>query len=310
MARDAGEADVGGIGCNDAGCMEAGGGAGTKPEVKEGWFEHRGVRYRVVEWGDAGDPPVMLLHGFAQSADAWCDIAPHLAKDRFVVALDLVGHGKSDKPDDPSVYEMDEVVDMLAAFLGERFNRKAALVGYSMGGRIALTFACKKPRRISALVLESAGLGPKTEQQHRAMQHRDADTIEQLLSSDIETFMDGWQELPLFESQKRLPSDVQARVREARVANDPRALAYTVRGTGQHCMVDCSGRIKHLPMPILYIAGILDRKYLKIAENLAQEENVSCVLLNTGHNTHLEDPEAFARHVNGFLDKQAKRAGR
>ena len=122
--------------------------------------------------------------------------------------------------------------------------------------------------------------------------------------------MDEWEQLPIFETQKRLPSELRDRVRRERIANDPRALAYTVRGTGQHSMIDYSLRIKHLPMPILYIAGILDRKYLKIAENLAHEENVSCVLLNTGHNTHLEDPEAFARQVGGFLDKQAKRAGR
>lgn len=278
--------------------------------ARQSWFEHLGVRYHVAEWGDLDALPVVLLHGFAQSAESWAEVAPRLAETRFVVAPELVGHGKSDKPDDPSVYEMDAVTDMLSAFLGERFSRKAALVGYSMGGRIALALACGEPSKISSLVLESAGLGPKTGQQHAAMRHRDAALIEQLLSSDIEAFMDEWQKQPIFESQKKLSSEVRDRIRRERVANDPRALAYTVRGTGQHSMIDYSTHIKHLPMPILYIAGILDRKYLKIAENLAYEENVSCVLLNTGHNTHLEDPETFARQVGGFLDRQAKRAGR
>lgn len=286
------------------------GGIGSMAPVRESWFAHRGVRYRVCEWGDADKAPVVLLHGFAQSAESWCDVAPSLAKNRFVVALDCIGHGKSDRPDDPPLYEMSAVLDALSAFLTERFSRKVALVGYSMGGRIALAFACGEPNRVSALVLESAGLGPKTGQQHAAMRHRDADMIERLLSMDIEAFMDEWEQLPIFETQKRLPAELRDRVRRERIANDPRALAYTVRGTGQHSMIDYSSHIKHLPMPILYIAGILDRKYLKIAENLAHEENVSCVLLNTGHNTHLEDPEAFARQLGGFLDKQAKRAGR
>lgn len=279
-------------------------------DARESWFEHLGVRYHVAEWGDPDDPPVVLLHGFAQSAESWAEVASRLADSRRIVALDLVGHGKSDKPDDPTVYEMDAVVDALSAFLSEQFSRKAALVGYSMGGRIALALACGEPSRISSLVLESAGLGPKTGQQHAAMQHRDAATIERLLSTDIDMFMDEWQQQPIFESQRRLPQDVRDRIRRERVANDSRALAYAVRGTGQHSMIDYSLHIKHLPMPILYIAGILDRKYLKIAENLACEENVSCVLLNTGHNTHLEDPATFAKQVNGFLDKQAKRAGR
>ena len=286
------------------------GGIGSMAPARESWFAHRGIRYRVCEWGDVGNLPVVLLHGFAQSAESWCDVAPSLAKNRFVVAFDFIGHGKSDRPDDPPSYEMSAVLDALSAFLAERFSRKVALVGYSMGGRIALAFTCGEPNRVSALVLESAGLGPKTGQQHAAMRHRDADMIERLLSVDIETFMDEWEQLPIFETQKRLPGELRDRVRRERIANDPRALAYTVRGTGQHSMIDYSLHIKHLPMPILYIAGILDRKYLKIAENLAHEENVSCVLLNTGHNTHLEDPEAFARQVGGFLDKQAKRAGR
>ncbi|MEG0374484.1 MAG: 2-succinyl-6-hydroxy-2,4-cyclohexadiene-1-carboxylate synthase [Raoultibacter sp.] len=275
-----------------------------------GTFEHKGVRYHIAQWGDPAKPPVVLLHGFAQSTESWEIVAPLLAERRFVVAFDFVGHGLSDKPDNPTAYEMSEVIEALSAFLHARFAAKVALVGYSMGGRVALSYASLESSRLSALVVESAGLGAKSGQQHVAMQHRDADLIERLLSSDIESFTTYWEGLPLFETQKRLPEKVRDRVRKGRLANDPRALAYTVRGTGQHSMVDLAEHIKHFPMPILYIAGILDRKYLKIAENLQYEKNVTCVLLNTGHNTHLEDPEAFARQVNGFLDKQAKRAGR
>lgn len=278
--------------------------------ARESWFEHNGIRYHAAEWGDLAALPVVLLHGFAQSASTWDAVGPLLARKYRAIALDFVGHGKSDKPDDPTVYEMDAVLDALSAFLNDRFTRKAALIGYSMGGRVALAFACRYPTKISMLVLESAGLGPKTAQQHAAMQHRDAEMIERLLASDMASFTDWWEGFSLFESQKRLPEKVRDRVRAERIANDPKALAYTVRGTGQHCMVDYSARIARLPMPILYIAGILDRKYLKIAENLAHGENVSCVLLNTGHNTHLEDPETFAKQVSVFLDKQAKRAGR
>lgn len=273
-------------------------------------FEHKGVCYHIAQWGDPAKPPVVLLHGFAQSTESWDPIAPLLAERRYVVAFDFVGHGRSDKPDDPTVYEMGAVIEALSAFLHDRFATKVALVGYSMGGRIALSYACKEPSRLSALIVESAGLGAKNGQQHVAMQHRDADLIERLLTSDIESFTTYWESLPLFETQRKLPEEIRDRVRQGRLSNDPRALAYTVRGTGQHSMVDLTEHIKHLPMPILYIAGILDRKYLKIAENLQYEKNVTCVLLNTGHNTHLEDSATFAKQVDGFLDKQAKRAGR
>jgi len=271
-------------------------------------FSHKGVQYHVSEWGDRKNPPLVLLHGFSQSSKTWEEVAPCLAKDRFVVAPDFVGHGKTDNPTDASLYEMNSVLEFLSALLHWIWVDRVDLVGYSMGGRIGLMYAATQPHRVASLVLESSGLGPQTIQQHQAMLKRDLDLINRLRENDIKAFMDFWEEQAVFESQKSLPADVQERLRVARRENDPQALALTVRGTGQHIMPDLSRKIAILPMKVMYIAGILDRRYLKIAEKIQHYENTSCVLLNTGHNTHLEAPDSFAAQVKKFLETSSLQA--
>lgn len=264
-------------------------------------FSHKGIHYHVSQWGDKNNPPLVLLHGFAQSSQTWEPIAERLAEHRFVVAPDFIGHGKTDKPDIPESYEMSAMLDAINGLMRWLWADRIDLVGYSMGGRIALTYACAMPHHVASLVLESAALGSKTEQQHQAMMKRNIELIERLSEQSIEEFMDEWEQLPIFESQRRLPEEVKRSLRKARCANDTRALALTLRGTGQHTMSDLSWRINKLSMPIMYIAGILDRRYVKVAEQLQRNENVSCVLLNAGHNTHLEAPDAFVHRVNIFL---------
>lgn len=255
----------------------------------------------MAEWGDRTKPPLVLLHGFAQSSTTWEQVAKRLSEERFVIAPDFIGHGKSDKPREWDSYEMGAVLSMITGLLRWLWVDRVDLCGYSMGGRIALTYACAQPHRVSSLILESTGLGPKTEQQHQAMLKRDSEMIAKLSEATIEEFMDEWELQPLFESQRTLPQETQKAIREARCNNDPYALAFTIRGTGQHTMPDLSHRMENLPMPILYIAGILDRRYLKIAEKLQYVDGISCVLLNTGHSAHLEAPDSFVRQVNAFL---------
>lgn len=268
-------------------------------------FSNRGIHYHVSEWGSRDRPPVVLLHGFAQSSETWEQVAEELSETHHVVAPDFVGHGRSDKPYEPTTYEMGAIVDTLTALLRWLWVDRVDLVGYSMGGRIALTYACMHPHHVASLVLESTSLGPKTDLQHQASLKRDLETIGKLAECDIETFMREWAEQTVFESQKHLPQKVREKLHKDRCTNDPRALALMVRGCGQHTMADFSRRIEVLPMPLLYIAGILDRRYLKIAEELQHNSGISCVLLNTGHNTHLEAPEVFSRRVKKFLDESS-----
>ncbi|MGI6105268.1 MAG: 2-succinyl-6-hydroxy-2,4-cyclohexadiene-1-carboxylate synthase [Raoultibacter sp.] len=264
-------------------------------------FFHKGVTYHVSMWGDRRKAPLVMLHGFSQSSDTWKTVAEELAETRFILAPDFVGHGQSESSSDAEAYTMRAIRDWLTALVQSHWINYFDLLGYSMGGRIALSYAVENPHAISSLILESTGLGPASEQQREAMSKRDREMIDKLESVSIEAFMDEWENLPVFESQKQLSPEKRAALRAARLANNPQALRLTMLGSGQHLMPDYSQAICRLPMPILYLAGMLDRRYTKIAEQLQYEEHISCRLLNAGHNIHFEEPEAFTRQVNAFL---------
>ena len=325
-------------------------------------FVSRGVTYHALEWGARPEgeralggrtdqteahaapdrTPLLLLHGFAQSAASWAEVAAKLAHERFVAALDVVGHGESAAPERAEAYTFDAACAAIDAYADEAFPGTFALLGYSMGGRIALAYACGVPRtapnaqegdvptpavsgdrarsqlvptdkpradahhaaRLSALVLESAGLGPADAAARAAACARDDALAARLDIATPEGFADYWESLPLFATQRALPAEARARLRAGRLANNPQVLARSVRGMGQHRMADFSKNKAHLddsPFPVLYIAGILDEKYATIAETIQNGRNVSRALLSAGHNTHFEDPAAFASLVSGFL---------
>jgi pimeloyl-ACP methyl ester carboxylesterase len=128
--------------------LSAGDGRGREREVE--------VAYYAA--GDPEDDPVVLLHGCGLDAAtvSYRYLLPELAAERRVYALDLPGHGHSEKPS--ARYTTEYFEGVLAAFLADRGIEKPSLVGISMGGGVALGYALEHP--VSRLVLvDSYGLG-------------------------------------------------------------------------------------------------------------------------------------------------------
>ena len=304
---------------------------------REECFQHDGVRYRFAVWGceavgAAEAAPVVLLHGFAQSTASWDGVAEPLSCTRPVVALDLVGHGGSDRPEGAAAYALEAQGEMLLAFLASALGeagpaapggpdgrfaalmqgcRKPVVVGYSMGGRVALAAACRHPeafaRRVGGLVLESAGLGPVDERERKDAAERDARNAAALRRDGLSAFMDAWERLPLFATQRDLPASTCERVRAGRLANDAEALARTFEHAGQHAMPSRGDVLVALTslrdsgVPVRYIAGARDVKYRALAEDLEEEGLCEVrVVAGAGHNVHLEEPAAYLRALGGF----------
>lgn len=301
---------------------------------REGFFQHDGVRYRFAVWESeaAEAAPVVLLHGFAQSTASWDGVAEPLSCTRPVVALDLVGHGGSDRPEGAAAYTLEAQGEMLLAFLASALGeagpaapggpdgrfaalmqgcRKPVVVGYSMGGRVALAAACRHPeafaRRVGGLVLESAGLGPVDEHEREDAAERDARNAAALRRDGLSAFMDAWERLDLFATQRDLPASARERMRASRLANDAEALARTFEHAGQHAMparVDALAVLASLRVsgaPVRYIAGALDVKYRTLAEGLEDEGLCEVrIVAGAGHNVHLEAPAAYLRALEGF----------
>lgn len=127
------------------------------PTSSEGWVElPNGTRVFISRYG-SGDP-VVLLHGIAHSSDAWAGVIPALARKYEVVAIDLPGCGRSDKPQtDYSIGAQAAAVRFALDSLGLGL---VTLVGHSFGGGIAMMMAYQYPERVGRLgLVSSAGFG-------------------------------------------------------------------------------------------------------------------------------------------------------
>lgn len=247
--------------------------------------------------------PLLALHGFTGAAGSWAGLASALSGLRLV-AVDLPGHGRSPLPPPPPE-ALPETVRALEALLDRLELERVGVLGYSLGGRLALHLALAAPDRVRALLLESAtaGIEDSVERERRAADDR-------ALAADLERdglapFVARWGALPLFATQASLPEPVQARQRRLRLDHDPRALAAALRGLGQGACPPVWGHLGQLSMPALVVAGALDPKYSAIARRLADglARARLAVVEDAGHAVHLERPEVFADLVGGFLNR-------
>ncbi len=119
-----------------------------------------GLRLHYFDWGNPAAPPLVCVHGYTSSADAFTGFARHF-RDRFhIVALDVRGHGESEWSPDGGYSYRDQAGD-LAAFTDRLGLDQFILLGTSMGGVIAMTYGMEHGQRLRALVLND--IGPEVE---------------------------------------------------------------------------------------------------------------------------------------------------
>ncbi len=246
---------------------------------------------------------LVLLHGFTGSAAGWRHQLDTLADCGLrIIALDLLGHGQSDAPDDPRRYTIQHCQqDILSALqeLGVK-SGQATILGYSMGGRIALYTAFSGFFR--ALILESASPGledPAEREQRRLSDEELATSIER---DGVPAFIARWENLPLFASQRALPSECREALHRQRLQNSATGLAQSLRGIGTGVQPSLYARLPALNIPVLLIAGALDTKFTAIAQRMAQAlpQSQLSIVPAAGHTVHLEQPQLFASLVGDF----------
>ncbi len=112
-----------------------------------------GPDLNVREYGPPGERAVVLLHGYSSSIEWWERVAPQLARDQRVIAIDLVGHGGSEAPDDTAAYRSDAQATAVHAALVQLGVRRAVLIGHSMGGAVSAELARQYPDLVERLVV-------------------------------------------------------------------------------------------------------------------------------------------------------------
>ena len=138
-------------------------------------------------------PPLVLLHGFTGSSDTWRDLIGRLAGEYRTIAPDLVGHARSDAPEAVERYAIRRAAADLVALLRALGHERAAWLGYSLGGRVALQVAADHPQAVAALVLEGASPGIADAAEREARRASDEALAQRIERDGVEAFVDEWE---------------------------------------------------------------------------------------------------------------------
>jgi 2-succinyl-6-hydroxy-2,4-cyclohexadiene-1-carboxylate synthase len=242
--------------------------------------------------GDPSNPRVVLVHGFTQTRRSWDTLLPRLIDGHEVLAVDAPAHGRS----------TGHTTDLVegARLLGETGGR-AAYVGYSMGGRLALHLAVQQPDLVERLVLVGATAGLDTDDERAARRAADEALAADLERVGLDAFLARWLANPLFAT---LPADAAGV--EDRRENTVEGLAASLRLTGTGTQRPLWAELPRLTMPVLFVVGERDDKFTALAQRMQAAwggDGGIAVIAGAGHACHLEQPDAFLEVVVPFLHR-------
>ncbi len=245
--------------------------------------------------------PVTLLHGFTQSGRSWKEVITTMPQGWRWVVPDLRGHGETRiRPGvectmDGSAADLEMLWDHLGV-------ERTHLVGYSMGGRLALHVAARKPERLLSLLTIGAHAG--LEEDARVGRQLGDEALAQRIENDgLEPFVKYWSAVPLFAGLERRGPAFVAQLRAERLNNTVAGLACSLREMGAGMMQPVWDDLARLTVPSTFVAGQLDHGYVASARRLAAAvpNGRVEVVQRSGHAVHQERPEAFARVLANHL---------
>lgn len=180
---------------------------------------------------------------------------------------------------------------------------RSVLLGYSMGGRLALQQTIGSRPKPAGLVLVSATAGLEGEAARAARRAADARLAARIQADGAAQFEAWWSQQPLIRTQNAMPEPFRSQLRARRAQNDPDALIAALERVGQGAFPACWHRLEQLRLPVLVVSGGRDAKYSALGERLAAGlPNARHIVMDKcGHAPHLEAPAGFARHLVAFV---------
>ena len=250
----------------------------------------------------AGDGvPVTLLHGFTQSGRSWREVIAHMPPGWKWIVPDLRGHGET------QIWKggectMDACTDDLVKLWDALGVEKTHLVGYSMGGRLALHIAARRPERLLSLLTVGAHAGLE-EDAREGRRHGDDALADRIEKEGVEAFAKYWASLPLFAGLERRGPGYVAEIHAERLRNHAAGLACSLRGMGAGVMEPVWDQLTQVTIPCTFVAGQLDHGYVASARRLATTlpNGRLEIVSRAGHAVHQERPDAFARVLAAHL---------
>jgi pimeloyl-ACP methyl ester carboxylesterase len=259
--------------------------------------------------GPSDGQVVVLLHGLASDADTWDRAMGPLAEHGLrVIALDLIGHGDSDKP--VGTYLLDDFSDSLARFLDVLGIPAATLCGHSLGGAVAVHFGTRYPERLERLVLVSAGgLGREVHPVLRAASLPVAPVV--LRAAMRPTLRRLYRRPELHRALRLTPENVVNLRRAARALGSPAgqasffaALRGVIAPSGQRTASEEMRTVtRRVPTLLIWNAGdpVIPVAHARAAAERLLPTSRLVVFPERGHEPHRRNAQRFADEVAGFV---------
>jgi pimeloyl-ACP methyl ester carboxylesterase len=267
-----------------------------------------GHRLSYQEAGPADGPVVVLIHGLASDSDTWDRaLVPLAERGVRVIAVDLLGHGRSDKP--TSRYLLDDFAASLEAFFGAAGIERATVGGHSLGGAIAVQFGYQHPARVERLILVSAGgLGREVHPVLRAMALPGAPL---LLGAALRPRLIRLYRRPVLHRALRLTPDNVANLRRTRGALGSRdgraaffaALRGVIAPSGQRgSFIEMRYLAEHVPTLLVWSErdGVIPVAHAHAARAHLPASRL-VVFPGGGHEPHRRNAVQFATAVAEFV---------
>jgi len=239
--------------------------------------------------------PFVLLHGFTGSPLSWQPVIDALPASIAAVAVALPGH----HPGSPVVTGFEANLDTMAGALSSAGLRGCHLVGYSLGARAALGLALRHPGLAAGLTLIGGHPGLDDAEERRQRVESDRAWTELLRHQGLAAFLAAWEAQPIFATQAQISPEALAWQQRIRARHEPEALARSLEQMGLGAMPGYGPRLAELDIPVTWIVGALDHKFLRLASTamgLARVDRPATltVMPGSGHNVPLERPRELA----------------
>lgn len=252
-------------------------------------------------WGGEGRKtvPILALHGFTGSGLDFEPLAQNMLNELSWCAPDLMGHGKSPVSEDLNDYTLsahikylDEIVKSTDFLSSSPF----VLLGYSMGGRLALRYALERPELVGKLILVGATPGIENPEERKLRQQNDEALAQSVIAEGVDNFLRKWQAQPIIKTQENIPEPLRSPMMERRLQNHPIGLTNTLRVMGTGMMEPLWDRLGEIKCPVTLITGETDQRFYQIAEQMTKliPRVTHKVIPKAGHAAIWENFDYFA----------------
>lgn len=236
---------------------------------------------------------IVSIHGFTGEGADFDPLRAAMPSDVRMNAPDLPGHGSRRHLRDVRDYSIDAHLALITA---AATTPQITLLGYSLGGRLALHWALAYPERVARLILIGASPGLATSAEREERRLADATLAEFIRTRGLDAFFKYWHNQTFFHPLLKLPTERLSPILERRHRNDPEGLALSLDNVGTGTLPSLWPRLKELRCPVDLVTGEHDEKFTRLAREMGAHlpKARHSVIEGAGHAVHLERPDDVA----------------